>query len=777
MDQQVIKLIQTYSNWPSGPELSIDQMVNQLSDLFTDESNKVKEERINQLTNFILSHASQTNDLKQFHKFFGSVSHEALIGQIIECLINNNMHTWNSGNIPIAMEHILVKRLCQLIGWTQFGDGIFLPGGTLSILQAMIVARQWLFPHLIEQSSDYVPRLGIFTSEECHYSLVQAAHILSIPNDHIFKIKINQEGSIDLNHLRSLLSNAINDGVVPFFVLLTAGTTMRNAFDPIKETVEIVREICPKYFQPWIHVDASIGGIYLFHPDKCLRFNGIEMVDSMHWDAHKLCRVGILCTVLLFRQKMVLSEIGRLRGVENYLYHQKEGTISDSGRKTIMCGREACSLRLFFHWAINGEEYFRERVSQIVSGANYMADLIDKSSYFVLMSRPSFSVILFDINPESGIALLEKDFQDISKKTGIDYAKISGKPIFRMIVRTNDFKRLDQIIQMLQEEIILISQRGRGISQQPNVNRKAKNPSPLIQIKIGQNTFLLKCEHLSSTLSIKDRMVEYILDRMDRTKYIGVCAASSGNTAIATARYCLEHNLSCYIFILKNTSIDKINMIKSYRANIFLEESGHEEKADQYCLDHSEIYNLDQYRNPLNPLCYSEIMVPEILEQIKSEGLSEISIDYLVCCASTGGTLVGLTKGLKEDSIGRNLQVILSDHMASKLPSLWHEQFPDRSNPKYLDPTAERKTMTEGAGKSYVTPILDLSLIDYVCVVSDQIILETIMELTEQFGLWVGGSSAIAYASAKAYAEGTKGKVFLIILPDHGNKYIRKFSD
>lgn len=65
----------------------------------------------------------------------------------------------------VLMEEVVLRQMRSLVGWSE-GDGIFCPGGSISNMYAMNVARYWAFPQIKTQGLWSVPRLAVFTSQE-----------------------------------------------------------------------------------------------------------------------------------------------------------------------------------------------------------------------------------------------------------------------------------------------------------------------------------------------------------------------------------------------------------------------------------------------------------------------------------------------------------------------------------------------------------------------------------------------------------------------------------
>ena len=82
--------------------------------------------------------------------------------------------------------------LCQ-------GDGIFSPGGSLSNMYGMMLARHWKYPELKTKGLFGHSPLVAFTSEESHYSIVKGANWLGLGVENVVKVK-TAEGKFSIRH-------------------------------------------------------------------------------------------------------------------------------------------------------------------------------------------------------------------------------------------------------------------------------------------------------------------------------------------------------------------------------------------------------------------------------------------------------------------------------------------------------------------------------------------------------------------------------------------------
>ena len=110
-----------------------------------------------------------------------------------------------------------------------------------------------------------------------------SATVLGIGLDNLISVPCDVNGKMRPEKLTEEIEFAKLNGQIPFCVIATAGTTVRGAFDPIKE----ISEICTDN-NLWLHVDAAWGGSCLFSAKHRHLMDGIELADSLCWDAHKM---------------------------------------------------------------------------------------------------------------------------------------------------------------------------------------------------------------------------------------------------------------------------------------------------------------------------------------------------------------------------------------------------------------------------------------------------------------------------------------------------------
>lgn len=254
--------------------------------------------------------------------------------------------------------------------------------------------------------------------------------------------------------------------------------------------------------------------------------------------------------------------------------------------------------------------------------------------------------------------------------------------------------------------------------------------TPMVKIKVKYNERLInvfaKLEYYNYTGSIKDRLANYIIKESykDGTLIPGmpIIEATSGNTGISFAALGAFYGHPVHIFMPDWVSSERIKIMKLYGAKVYLvskDDGGFKEairRADELALKING-FRPDQFNNMKNIEAHYFGTAGEILNQVDI-------INAFVSGIGTGGTLIGISKRLKEDY--HNMKVI----------ALEPKQLPILSLGK-----SEGSHKIEGIGDDFIPDIVDKSVIDKVVMVDDVDAINMSRILAKKFGLGVGISS------------------------------------
>jgi len=322
----------------------------------------------------------------------------AVAGEWLTAVTNTNMFTYEVAPVFTLMEDIVLTHMRELVGWPQGdGDSIFAPGGAISNLYAMLVARHAAFPDVKTKGVRALPPLVAFQSDQSHFSIKKAGLILGIGTDNVVSVRTDERGCMIPEDLECRLCEAQSQGLTPFFVSTTAGTTVLGAFDPLNA----IADVCEKY-GVWLHVDGAFGGSVLLSKKHRQLIAGVHRANSITWNPHKLLGVTLQCSAILIREKGLLQACNGLKA--SYLFQSDKlyETTYDTGDKAIQCGRHNDIFKLWLMWRARGDVGFEAQIDYLMTLSQYMqAELAKREGFQMVLEKPQFLNISFWYIPTS----------------------------------------------------------------------------------------------------------------------------------------------------------------------------------------------------------------------------------------------------------------------------------------------------------------------------------------------------------------------------------------
>uniref|UniRef100_A0A1A8QE14 Cysteine sulfinic acid decarboxylase n=1 Tax=Nothobranchius rachovii TaxID=451742 RepID=A0A1A8QE14_9TELE len=338
----------------------------------------------------------KTSHPRFFNQQFAGVDYHSLAGRFLTEALNTNLFTYEVAPVFVLMENEVLRSLRQLLGWTE-GDGIFCPGGSMSNMYAINLARYRLFPEVKSQGLWSVPRLAIFTSPESHYSVRKGAAFLGFGTDSLILVNVDDRGHMIPEDLDEKIELSKSQGVVPLLVSCTSGTTVQGAFDPLDQ----IADVCGKEkFCLWFQ--AAWGGSVLFSKQHRSLMKGIDRADSVAWNPHKMLLAGLQCSALLLKDTSNLLK--QCHGANaSYLFQQDKfyDVNLDVGDKSVQCSRKVDCLKLWLMWKAIGSNGFEERVNKAFVLVRYLVDEMKNRDGFHLLNDPEFVNVCFWFIPPS----------------------------------------------------------------------------------------------------------------------------------------------------------------------------------------------------------------------------------------------------------------------------------------------------------------------------------------------------------------------------------------
>ncbi|MCL4143560.1 UNVERIFIED_CONTAM: hypothetical protein GTU68_008796 [Idotea baltica] len=212
----------------------------------------------------------------------------------------------------------------------------------------------------------------------------------------VIKVESDKNGRMRAESLRQAIQKVRREGREPFFVNATCGTTVLGAFDPIEELAQLCEEE-----GLWLHVDACWGGSVILSNKHKQSLKGIERVNSIAWNPHKMICAPLQCSVFLVKEKGLLSSSNRVGA--SYLFQQDKfyDMNYDLGDKSVQCGRKADVLKLWVMFKVHGLDLLGKRVDNAYEAARHLEKELKKREGFrlVLEERDCTNVCFWYIPP------------------------------------------------------------------------------------------------------------------------------------------------------------------------------------------------------------------------------------------------------------------------------------------------------------------------------------------------------------------------------------------
>jgi sulfinoalanine decarboxylase/sulfinoalanine decarboxylase/aspartate 1-decarboxylase len=311
-----------------------------------------------------------------FNQLFGGRNDKAVLGDLLAVILNNSMYTYKAAGPQVGVEKILLRETCNLIGWDQESDGTFAPGGSMTNYMAMVMARD-AFDEKIKLEG--VKReMIVYTSKESHYSTPKNASFSGIGRNNVRYVPCDEFGKIKVSELSRMIEEDRQKGLAPMMVNLTAGTTVMGAFDSIRD----VREICDAHGM-WIHLDGAYCGSVLFSQSYKHLIDGVELVDSFSYNAHKMLGTPLSCSVIVAKNKKHLHD--SFSNDASYLY-QTDHDEFNLGKTSLQCGRRNDALKFWTLWKSVGTKGLERIVDHQFDLADVARDYIKSNSDYTLYS-------------------------------------------------------------------------------------------------------------------------------------------------------------------------------------------------------------------------------------------------------------------------------------------------------------------------------------------------------------------------------------------------------
>jgi glutamate/tyrosine decarboxylase-like PLP-dependent enzyme len=266
------------------------------------------------------------------------------------------------------------------------GGGIFTSGGSMANLTALATARK------VKCGEDFSKAI-IYLSDQAHSSNIKAINILGFKKEQVRIIPTNLEFKFSINKLKNAIAKDKIEGLKPFCLIASSGTTNTGTIDPLEELAVIAKKE-----NIWFHIDGAFGGAVILSKKGKKILKGIDKADSITIDPHKWLFQPYEIGCLLVRDHTCLSgtfteKPEYLRDIEG---NESEINFYDHG---IELTRHFRALKFYMSIKTFGLKAFREAIDYNIKLAEQVEAVLRKSDKWEIVSPANLAIINFRYNP------------------------------------------------------------------------------------------------------------------------------------------------------------------------------------------------------------------------------------------------------------------------------------------------------------------------------------------------------------------------------------------
>ena len=360
-------------------------------------------------------------------------SEPGILGEMVTAALNVNGMLWRTAPAATELEEHVLNWLRQMIGLSDSFNGMICDTASMSTFHALAAAREGvagISGHSVRDDGicgPGSPVLRIYASEQAHSSVEKSAMALGIGRRGLAKIGTDSEFRMDVQALESAIATDLLEGVRPFAVVATVGTTSTTSIDPVPR----IAEVCEKH-QLWLHVDAAYAGAAAILPEQRHILEGCDRADSFVVNPHKWLLTPMDLSAFYCRRPEMLRRAFSL--TPEYLKTAEGDSVTNGMDYTLQLGRRFRALKFWMIVRHYGVEGIRAVIREHIRLARMFVSLVEKDSRFEVVAPAPFSTVCFRLKAGDAENQAMVDRVNATGKTFISHTSLNGKLTGRLAI-------------------------------------------------------------------------------------------------------------------------------------------------------------------------------------------------------------------------------------------------------------------------------------------------------------------------------------------------------
>ncbi|KAJ5560695.1 hypothetical protein N7513_003094 [Penicillium frequentans] len=371
-----------------------------------------------------------------------SVTYPSILGEMYSAAFTAPAFNWLCSPACTELETIVMDWVAKALGLPEcflstsenLGGGVIQNSASDAIATIMVAARERRVRELVlaegleegtneydERKMDLQPRLVAIASDQTHSSAAKGA---LIAGTRFRSVKTGLEENMEMTaaRLREVLEKCDKDGLTPYHLTMTFGTTNTCSVDRFAEIKAVLQEK-PAWQRIWVHVDAAYAGASLVADEwQYITKDFAEGVDSFNMNMHKWLLVNFDASVLFIRNRLDLTNALDITPAYLRNPYSDMGTVIDYRNWSISLGRRFRALKIWFVMRSYGLNGMKAHIRKTIGLGNIFADLVrGRADLFEIVTKPGFCLTVFRIkgptsNSTNGAVVKDEVADGITKK-------------------------------------------------------------------------------------------------------------------------------------------------------------------------------------------------------------------------------------------------------------------------------------------------------------------------------------------------------------------------
>ena len=352
-----------------------------------------------------------------FMAFFpAGVTYPSLLGEMYSAAFSAPAFNWLCSPACTELETVVLDWMARAMGLPEAflstsaggGGGVIQGSASEAIVTVMVAARERYLRDKCDKEglkegsrereariTELRGKLVALASEQAHSgthkgALIAGTRFMSIP------VSLDEELGLTGEKLERALEECAEQGLEPFYLTTTLGTTNTCAVDRFEE----IGEVKTRHPGLWVHVDAAYAGAALICEESWHYSKQFTMADSFDMNMHKWLLVNFDASCLYVQNRNHLRSA--LSVTPSYLRnkHTDSGLVTDYRDWQIPLGRRFRALKIWFVMRSYGLDGMKAHIRKTVGIGKVFTDLVEgRDDLYEVIGTPRFGLTCFRLKP------------------------------------------------------------------------------------------------------------------------------------------------------------------------------------------------------------------------------------------------------------------------------------------------------------------------------------------------------------------------------------------